>query len=30
MQEYKDTDGLIIDLRQYPSNGEVNYMVSYL
>lgn len=21
MQEYKDTDGLIIDLRQYPSNG---------
>ncbi|WP_419542640.1 S41 family peptidase, partial [Negativibacillus massiliensis] len=30
MQEYKDTDGLIIDLRQYPSNGELNYLASYL
>ena len=30
MREYKDTDGLIIDLRQYPSNGELNYLASYL
>ena len=30
MQEYKDTDGLIIDLRQYPSNGELDYLASYL
>ena len=30
IQEYKDTDGLIIDLRQYPSNGELDYLASYL